>query len=81
MKNKFSNPNYQPQDFTELKNSEIGYQLDTMRLVDKIAKQLDCPRNEIVARIKKLTGNLNTENQNKEDLEDIAYAENALEQG
>lgn len=54
----FRNPDYQPKDFTELQQSDLGKQLNTIRLVDKMAKMLRCARNEIPEKLKNMTNEL-----------------------
>lgn len=65
----FSNPDYQPKDFGELRRSELGNRLETMRLADKIRRLLECKDSKAAAdKLEKMTTELETLRAQKETI-------------
>lgn len=65
----FSNPEYEPKDFSELYKSDLGRRLRAMRLADRIRTILNAPRGTELEVLEKLIAEkekLKSENKNYE---------------
>ncbi len=65
----FSNPDYEPKDFSELYKSDLGKRILTMRFADRIRSILKVPRGRELETLEKLIAEnekLKSENKNYE---------------